>query len=185
MIELNEVLLSGEERTLSLMAEGGQMTCLAGGSRDRRSRWLQAILGMEPVRVGLISVDGEPLTARTVSELRAMMSYVPERLVAEGQVVSYEPPTVQDLFLLRANRHQPISNGILAEEMRRTGIADADAARWLAAVALLGRPILLVDHPSADSLPYLLRLAREQRRTVVVASDDAAVRAASDQVIEL
>ena len=183
MLELNEVLLSGEERTLSLMARAGQMTCLVGATRQRRSRWLMAMLGLEPVRMGFISVDGEPLTPATVGLLRPLMGYVPDRLQAEGEVVSYEPPTVQDVFRLRANRHLPISNGILAEEMRRTG-ADADEARRLAVAVLLGRPILLVDHPSAAVLPYLKDQARSGR-TVIVATDEAAVINAADLVVEI
>ena len=183
MLELNEVLLSGEERTLSLMARAGQLTCLVGATRQRRSRWLMAMLGLEPVQMGFISVDGEPLTPTTVGLLRPMMGYVPDRLQTEGEVVSYEPPTVQDVFRLRANRQLPISNGILAEEMRRTG-ADADEARRLAVAVLLGRPILLVDHPSAAVLPYLKDQARSGR-TVIVATDEAAVINAADLVVEI
>ena len=184
MLELNEVLLSGEERTLSLMARAGQMTCLVGATRQRRSRWLMAMLGLEPVRMGFISVDGEPLTPTTVGQLRLLMGYVPDRLQTEGEVVSYEPPTVQDVFRLRANRHLPISNGILGEEMRRTGDSDADEARRLAVAVLLGRPILLVDHPSAAVLPYLKDQARSGR-TVIVATDESAVINAADLVVEI
>ena len=183
MLELNEVLLSGEERTLSLMARAGQMTCLVGATRQRRSRWLMAMLGLEPVQMGFISVDGEPLTPTTVGLLRPLMGYVPDCLQTEGEVVSYEPPTVQDVFRLRANRHLPISNGILAEEMRRTG-ADADEARRLAVAVLLGRPILLVDHPSAAALSYLQLQARGGR-TVIVATDESAVINAADLVVEI
>ena len=183
MLELNEVLLSGEEHTLSLMAKARQLTCLVGATRQRRSRWLMAMLGLEPVQMGFISVDGEPLTPTTVGLLRPLMGYVPDRLQTEGEVVSYEPPTVQDVFRLRANRHLPISNGILAEEMRRTG-ADADEARRLAVAVLLGRPILLVDHPSAAVLPYLKDQARSGR-TVIVATDESAIINAADLVVEI
>ena len=184
MLELNEVLLSGEERTLSLMARAGQMTCLVGATRQRRSRWLMAMLGLEPVQMGFISVDGEPLTPTTVGLLRPLMGYVPDCLQTEGEVVSYEPPTVQDVFRLRANRQLPISNGILGEEMRRTGDSDADEARRLAVAVLLGRPILLVDHPSAAALSYLQLQARGGR-TVIVATDESAVINAADLVVEI
>ena len=183
MLELNEVLLSGEERTLSLMAEAGQTTCLVGGTRRRRQRWLLAMLGLEPVQVGYISVDGEPLNRATAGALRALMGYVPDGLRTEGQVVSYEPPTVQDVFQLRANRHLPISNGLLAEEMRRTGLP-ADEARWLAVAVLLGRPILLVDHPSAAAADYL-RLQAREGHTVVFATDDEVLWRTADKVIEI
>lgn len=183
MLELNEVLLRGEERTLSLMGEAGQMTCLVGGTRRRRQRWLMAMLGFEDVQVGYISVDGEPLNRKNVGVLRAMMGYVPDGLRKEGEVVTYEPPTVQDVFQLRANRHLPISNGMLAEEMRRTGLP-ADEARWLAVAVLLERPILLVDHPSAGAANYLHYQAR-RGRTVIVATDETSVYGSADKVIEI
>ena len=40
-----------------------------------------------------------------------MMAYAPSELVADGEVTVYEPPTVQDVFNLKANRDVPISNG--------------------------------------------------------------------------
>ena len=184
MLELNEVLLRGEERTLSLMAPAGRLTCLTGGSRLRRSRFLAAMMGFEPVLVGFISVDGEPLTPASAPLLRASMGYVPAGLETEGEVVKYEPPTVQDVFRLRANRHLPISNGILAEEMRRTGLP-ADEGRWLAVAVLLNRPILLADHPSPAAAGYLCRQAHAEGRTVIVATDEQALASVADNVVEI
>ncbi len=183
MLEFNEVLLRGEERTLSLMAPDGQLTCLTGGTPLRRSRCLDAMMGFEPVRVGFVSIDGEPLTPKTAGMLRSLMGYVPQRLSTEGSIVSYEPPTVQDVFRLRANRHLPISNGILAEEMRRTGLP-GDEGRWLAVAVLLARPILIVDHPSPLAADYLRRQAREGH-TVVTATDEPQLIEVADNVFEI
>ena len=56
------MLVEGEPQTLSLMATAGEMTCLTGGSAERRTRWLLAMLGFQSVTHGYISIDGEPLT---------------------------------------------------------------------------------------------------------------------------
>ena len=53
-----------------------------------------------------------------------------------------------------------------------------------AVAVLLGRPILLVDHPSAAVLPYLKDQARSGR-TVIVATDESAVINAADLVVEI
>ena len=37
-LELNNVLIEGETRPLSLMAHTGKMTCMTGGSCERRTR---------------------------------------------------------------------------------------------------------------------------------------------------
>jgi len=183
MLELNEVVLKGERQTLSLMAYKGRLTCLTGGTAERRRRWLYAMMGFEPAQVGVVCVDGEPLTDATAAEIRALMGFVPHELKDEGEVRHYEAPSVQDVFRLRANRHLPISNGILAEEMRRTGVTD-DQARWLAVAVLLDRQILLVDSPVAGTADYLLRQARSGR-TVIAATDDESLLRHADEVVTL
>lgn len=182
-LELNDVLLSGEPRTLSMMAAEGQVTCLAGGTAERRVRWLYAMMGFVPVRSGFINIDGEPLDAATVDYFRRMMAFAPQALLPEGRVQVYEPPTVQDVFALKSNRHLPISNGILAEEVRRTGIAGPQA-QLLAVAVLLSKPILLIENPVPESLPYIRQQA-SAGKIVVVASDRHEVLGASDQVVEM
>jgi len=177
ILELNNVVLEGADpKAISLMARSGQMTCLEGGSA---SRCLLAMLGLEPVVRGFVSVDGEPLLPDTAQELRSLMAYAPAQLTAEGEICVYEPPTVQDIFSLKANRQAPISNGIFSEEVRRAG-----GAELVAVAALLNRPILLCDNPPASAVDYLLAQAGKGR-VVVVASDAAAYResAASNYIL--
>ena len=184
MLELNDVLVDGAEKTASMMAKEGQVTCLTGGDEQVRTRLLLAMMGLERVKSGFVSIDGEPLEPQTVSLFRGMMAYVPSDLRSDGEVVVYEPPSVQDVFALKDNREAAISNGLLAEEMKRTGATSPMKAQLLAVAVLRQRPILLVDGPEAASADYLRRLAAD-RRTVVVASDDDAILRMSDEVIEL
>lgn len=182
MLELNDILLEGDARTLSLMATTGQVTCLTGSTSQHRHRLLMAMMGIEPVVSGFVSIDGEPMTARTARELRHLMAYAPERLVTEGEVRKYAPPTVQELFMLRANRSLPISNGILTQEMRNTG-CEGDTGQWLAVAVLLNKPILLVDMPPAASAAYLRRQA-DGGRTVIVSTDKRDLLDIADKVVE-
>lgn len=184
MVELNEVLLTNAEHTLTARAMDGRVTCITGGTSFWRSRWLEAIMGFEFPQRGFISIDGEPLTPSTVMELRSLMAYVPACLEDEGEVVVYEAPSVQDVFSLKANRNLPISNGILAEEHRRTG-DDGSQGQLLAVAVLLKKPILLVDSPSVASVDYLLHQAYSEGRTVIVASDDSAILEKADNVVEI
>jgi putative ABC transport system ATP-binding protein/ATP-binding cassette subfamily C protein CydD len=185
MLELNEVLLEGEPQTLSLMAHEGELTCLTGGSSERLTRWLLAMLGFEHVKSGYISLDGEPLTPQSVAIFRSMMAYAPSQLEPIGQVTCYTPPTAQDVFGLKANRNLPVSNSILDEEMRHICPNHADNRVQLLAVAsLLGRPILLVDNPLPQSIDYLHQQAA-QGRTVVLTSQEAMVTGAANQIVEL
>lgn len=185
LLELNEVLMEGERQTLSLMARSGELTCLTGGTAERKTRWLLAMQGLAPVTHGYISFDGEPLTLRSSDVFRRMIAYAPSHLGKIGEIVPYEPPSVQDVFNLKANRDLPISNGILGEEMRRVG-ADADDPRvqLLAVAVLREKSILIVDDPPARSGAYLRRLA-QKGRLIVMASDAPELLAVSDNIVEL
>ncbi|MBR1934105.1 MAG: hypothetical protein IJ841_10540 [Prevotella sp.] len=185
LFELNEVLLQGEPRTLSMMAKEGQLTCLTGDDPARLTRWLLAMLGFVPVVHGFICIDGEPLTVATAPVFRGLMAYAPSRLKAGGEVKTYEPPSVQDVFNLKANRERPISNGILSEEMRRVGASvGKEQAQLLAVAGLLGKPILLADNPPVEALAYLQRLL--QQGTIVIAtSKDGRLLAEASQVVEV
>lgn len=183
LLELNDVLVEGAEKTVSMIVRDRQVACLTGGTQGVRSQLLLAMLGLVEVKNGFVSIGGEPLSRKNARTFRKMMAYVPSVLLADGEVTVYEPPTVQDVFNLKANRDVPISNGILAEEMKRTG-ASHDKAQLLAVAVLRKCPVLLVDSPEAASTDYLRHLA-DEGRIVVVASDDETVLRMADEVIEM
>ncbi len=111
------------------------------------------------------------------------MAYVPEELVADGEVTVYEPPTVQEVFEWKENRDAAISNGLLEEEIRRT-MAPREKAQLLAVAVLRKRPILLVDQPHVLSADYLRQQARDGH-IVIVSSDDEEILRMSDNVIDV
>jgi ABC-type cobalamin/Fe3+-siderophores transport system ATPase subunit len=183
MLELNDVLVEGAEKTVSMMAQERKVTCLTGGSPLVRSRLLLAMMGLEPLKSGFVCIDGEPLGKATSRLFRRMMAYVPSELRADGEVVVYEPPTVQEVFGLKDNRDAAISNGLLSEEMKRT-MAPDDKAQLLAVAVLRQRPILLVDSPHPLSATYLHRQA-EGGRLVIVSSDDTDILRMADEIMEI
>ena len=183
LLELNDVLVEGAEKTVSMIVGERQVACLTGGTAALRLKILLALLGLVPVKSGFINIDGEPLEPQTTAAFRRLMAYAPSSLTADGEGTVYEPPTVQDVFNLKANREVPISNGILAEEMRRTG-APKEKAQLLAVAVLRKCAILLVDTPDVASLDYLRQQAAEGR-IVVVASDDPAVMQMADVIAEM
>ena len=183
LLELNDVLVEGAEKTVSMIVRDRQVACLTGGTAAVRSQLLLAMLGLASVKSGFISIDGEPLNRQTLKTFRRMMAYVPSELVADGEVVVYEPPTVQDVFNLKANRDVPISNGILAEEMKRTG-APREKTQLLAVAVLRKCPVLLVENPDVASVGYLRQQA-EESHVVILASTDQAVLRMADEVIEV
>lgn len=183
LLELNDVLLENEPRTLSMMAREGEMVCLTGGTKEQRARWLHGIMGFVPVLSGYICIDGEPLTAETVGEFRQLMAYAPSRLQKEGQIRTFAPPSVQDVFALKENQHLPISNGLLKREMRLISEHMDEPSQWLAVAVLRDKPILLVDDPPTPSCSYL-RTQAQKGRVVIVTSDEQVFRTEADRVVE-
>ena len=184
MLELNDVLLEGEKSTLSLMAREGELTCLTTPGAPLHStplRWLYAMLGLEHVKGGFISIDGEPLTPSSAQVMRRQMAFVPAALDDVGQVTVYEAPTPHDVFGLKANGG--CQEERLQQEMALTG-ATGQKAQLLAVASLLGRRILLVDRPLASSLPFL-RSKADSGCTVIIASSDNTVVSRADNVVEI
>lgn len=177
MLELNNVRLKCSPLSFTMMARNGQLTVLNQPPLVSHSLF-NAILGFEPPLEGFISIDGEPLGKSTIHAMRRLMAWVPDSLEAVGETYPYQPPTVQDIFALKANRELPVSNGLLAEEIRKTG-ASGNKATLLAVGVLLRRPILLIEQPSAASVHYLLHQAGKGT-TVIVASQDPAYTATSN-----
>lgn len=184
LLELNDVLLENEPRTLSMLAREGEMVCLTGGTREQQARWLHGIMGFVPVLSGYICIDGEPLSADTVGEFRQLMAYAPSRLQKEGQIRTFAPPSVQDVFALKENQDLPISNGLLKREMRLISERMDEPSQWLAVAVLRDKPILLVDDPMVESAAYL-RSQAEHGRVVIVTSQQQAIRNEAHQVIEI
>ncbi len=183
-LELNQILLEGARQTLSLLAEAGEVTTLTGEDSEALSRYLLAIAGFSNVLNGNICIDGEPLTAFSADFFRQQMAYAPADLHAEGEIVSYEPPSVQDIFRLRANRALSVSDDILNEEISKLGGAASDRQMQLiAAAALLETPILLIEDPPVSAMPYLRKLAATGR-IVLLTSNKPEILAASDKIEE-
>lgn len=183
-LELNEVLLRGAEHPLSLLAAEGVLTCITGGTSAHRTRWLHVLMGFERPADGYVSIDGEPLhDGGSIAHLRRHIAFVPASLDTVGEITPYEPPTTADVLALRGNRRLSIAEADIVGEERRTG-ATGQKARLLAVAVLRQTPVLLVDSPSAASAAYLHGLAAEGR-TVIAATDDEAVIAQADNVVEL
>jgi len=184
MIELNDVLLEGVDHTVSFMAPEGLMTCVTGATPALRSRLLYGILGFVPVKSGFISLDGEPLTPATATDLRRMMAYAPSRLQAEGQIRRFDPPSVQDVFDLKGNQDILITSGALNRQMKQVGQVSEEQARWLVVAVLRNKPVLLADHPEDGAADYLLAQAR-QGRIVIVTSPSPVYCSKADRVVSL
>ncbi|MBP3767477.1 MAG: ABC transporter ATP-binding protein [Prevotella sp.] len=103
MLELHDVTIKTLRQTLSLTVDNGQLVCLSGPRGAGKTTVLRAVMGLQPVMGGYISIDGELLTPLSASYFRKNMGYVPTRLVpipGQDRVADVR----KTLFGLSANR---------------------------------------------------------------------------------
>ena len=106
MLNLRSATLAFGDRhlfsNLDLIVERGQLVGVTGESGCGKTSLLRAILGFVPLTSGTVEVDGLPLDAHHISEIRRRTAYVPQELQPAAE-------TGRDLFSLthnlEANRH--------------------------------------------------------------------------------
>ncbi|MFE4201640.1 ABC transporter ATP-binding protein [Aneurinibacillus aneurinilyticus] len=92
MIEMNEIVFEYEEscRVLngfSLTVEQGKVAALVGASGSGKSTVIKLLLGFYPFQSGNIYLDGKPMEQYKLTEIRDIISYVPqEAYLFEGTI---------------------------------------------------------------------------------------------------
>lgn len=84
----------------SLVVDKGEVVCLCGCQGSGKSAILRAILGLEPISNGFITVDGELVTPGAASYFRRMTAYIPQQLPHNNIKVS---ELIQKVFSLHSN----------------------------------------------------------------------------------
>src|SRR5579883_2914983 len=152
-------------RRVSLVAERGQVTCVLGRNGVGKTSLMRAILGLQPIRAGRITWDGEDITRLKPHE-RARRGIA---LVPQGREI-FPRLTVQENLLTGLAplpRHQrrlpdeifqlfPALRGMLK---RRGGDLSGGQQQQLAiARALVTRPrLLILDEPTEGIQPSLIK----------------------------
>lgn len=187
---------------LSLSVDKGQVVCVSGDSGAGKTTLLRIILGFLPVDDGVVSIDGELITALSAETFRHSMMYVPQELSLPAESVS---EMVRMPFELKANKNVRFSKSKLMEEWKKlnldAALFDHQVAKisggqrqriMLSVCGLLNKPILLVDEPTSALDATCVRLVASyfhdlaSRGTMVVAvSHDSVFSSYCDKVINI
>ena len=191
MLEIKNGILSGVEypatsADINFSVDAGEMLCIYRTQDDYVTAIIRSMLGLQPLKSGFITVDGDVVDASSAAYFRNMFSYVPHDL-------DMPLDKITDVLPSPFETDKRITKKILKGELDRFGIdaavLDSDYNKLpkyvtqliLIIVAVLSdRPYLIIDKLYSEItanilMPYLNDYATEGH-SVIIVSDDEDIR---------
>ena len=191
MLEIKNGILSGVEypatsADINFSVNAGEMLCIYRTQDDYVTAIIRSMLGLQPLKSGFITVDGDVVDASSAAYFRNMFSYVPHDL-------DMPLDKITDVLSSPFETDKRITKKILKGELDRFGIdaavLDSDynklpkyvAQLILIIVAVLSdRLYLIIDKLYSEItanilMPYLNDYATEGH-SVIIVSDDEDIR---------
>ena len=191
MLEIKNGILSGVEypatsADINFSVNAGEMLCIYRTQDDYVTAIIRSMLGLQPLKSGFITVDGDVVDASSAAYFRNMFSYVPHDL-------DMPLDKITDVLSSPFETDKRITKKILKGELDRFGIdaavLDSDYNKLpkyvtqliLIIVAVLSdRLYLIIDKLYSEItanilMPYLNDYATEGH-SVIIVSDDEDIR---------
>ena len=85
MLEIKDGVLSGVEYSktvagINFMVEAGEMLCIYAWHDEKRQAIIHTLLGLQPLKSGFFSIDGDVVDSRSAAYFRAHAAYVSREL---------------------------------------------------------------------------------------------------------
>ena len=148
MLEIKNGTLSGVEHPamaadINLVVDAGEMLCIYAWSSDKRQAIVHTLLGLQPLKSGFMSVDGDVIDERSAAYYRSHTAFVPRDLRLPFKTVG---ETMQAMMTV----DKDLTKGTIESEWRKVGIADG---LWNA----------LVEHILQDILQQMMMVIAVMR----------------------
>ena len=188
MLEIKNGILSGVEypatsADINFSVNAGEMLCIYRTQDDYVTAIIRSMLGLQPLKSGFITVDGDVVDASSAAYFRNMFSYVPHDL-------DMPLDKITDVLSSPFETDKRITKKILKGELDRFGIdaavLDSDYNKLpkyvtqliLIIVAVLSdRPYLIIDKLYSEItanilMPYLNDYATEGHSVIIVSDNE-------------
>ncbi len=193
MLKLTDITINLNGKSLinglSLDLKRGETVCLCGKSGCGKSTLLKSILGFIPFK-GEIEVDGMVYTSQNASQVRRLVSYMPQDISLPHERVN---DLLESLFSIRANRQQKPDTETLFNEWEQLNISRDFLNKPMSEIsggerqrivlslcALTGKHLMLLDEPTSSLDPSSTRLVADYL-TRIKKKRDIAILAVSHQ----
>lgn len=169
----------------------GEMFCISGRKGSGKTSLLRAMMGLQPLISGFVTIDGDVVDISSAKYFRQQMSYIP-------QDVSLPFATIDEmtdvLLNLKTNREDRDFKGVIKGEYLKLGMSENIFNKkleelspsqvqlvLLCAAVVLERPYLLMDELQdgeayTDIVISYLRQYASSRHALIIVSNDENVR---------
>ena len=195
MLEIKNGTLSGVEHPamaadINLVVDAGEMLCIYAWSSAKRQAIVHTLLGLQPLKSGFMSVDGDVIDERSAAYYRSHTAFVPRDLRLPFKTVG---ETMQAMMTV----DKDLTKGTIESEWRKVGIADG---LWNALVEHVGQDILqqmmmvvavmrgcnhmIIDLLPGAMTPEMMDYLRQYTASgglIVIATDDGEVKGQCDK----
>ena len=195
MLEIKNGTLSGVEHPataadINLVVDAGEMLCIYAWSSAKRQAIVHTLLGLQPLKSGFMSVDGDVIDERSAAYHRSHTAFVPRDLRLPFKTVG---ETMQAMMTV----DKDLTKGTIESEWRKVGIADG---LWNALVEHIGQDILqqmmmviavmrgcnhmIIDLLPGAMTPEMMDYLRQYTASgglIVIATDDEEVKGQCDK----
>ena len=195
MLEIKNGTLSGVEypamaADINLVVDAGEMLCIYAWSSAKRQAIVHTLLGLQPLKSGFMSVDGDVIDERSAAYYRSHTAFVPRDLRLPFKTVG---ETMQAMMTV----DKDLIKGTIESEWRKVGIADG---LWNALVEHIGQDILqqmmmviavmrgcnhmIIDLLPGAMTPEMMDYLRQYTASgglIVIATDDEEVTGQCDK----
>jgi ABC-type sugar transport system ATPase subunit len=188
MLEIKNGILNGVEypetsADINFSVVEGEMLCVYSAEDAYATTLIRSIQGLQPLKSGFVTIDGDVVDVCSAAYFRNMFSYVPHDL-------NMPLNKITDVLPLISDKSNLITKKMLSGEIARFGIdatlLDADYKKlpsyvvqlMLVAMAVLRDSSYLVidklysEIPANVLMPYLKDFATEGHSVVIVSDND-------------
>lgn len=195
MLEIKNGTLNGVEHPataadINLVVDAGEMLCIYAWSSAKRQAIVHTLLGLQPLKSGFMSVDGDVIDERSAAYYRSHTAFVPRDLRLPFKTVG---ETMQAMMTV----DKDLTKGTIESEWRKVGITDG---LWNALVEHIGQDLLqqmmmviavmrgcnhmIIDLLPGAMTPEMMDYLRQNTASgglIVIATDDEEVKGQCDK----